>query len=46
MRDLQIVDLSKWTRRAEVEDYAERRGIKISEAIRELVNQGLTHQVT
>lgn len=38
------VDLSSWTRLPEVVAYADDRGISLHEAIRELVNTGLSHQ--
>ena len=39
-----IVDVSTWTRLAEVEEYARDRGIDLGEAIRQLVNTGLSHR--
>lgn len=38
------LNVSKWSRVAEVAAYAERRGISVGDAIRELVNAGLSHQ--
>lgn len=38
------LDLAAWTRKSEVADYAKRRGISLDDAIRELVNEGLSHQ--
>jgi hypothetical protein len=37
-----LLDLSEWTRLKEVEEYAERRSIKLGKAIRELVNKALS----
>lgn len=37
------IDLSTWTRRAEVEAIAEARGIPVAEALLLLVNNGLSH---
>lgn len=38
-----VIDPSNWTRLPEVVGYADRRGIDVAEAIRELVNRGLSH---
>ena len=38
------VDLDSYTRKAEVLAYAQRRDIDVADAIRELVNAGLSHQ--
>ena len=38
------IDLDAWSRGAEVEQYARRRGVMLEEAIRLLVNSGLSHQ--
>lgn len=37
------IDVSSWSRIVEVVEYAERRGIKLDEAIEQLVNTGLSH---
>jgi len=41
---LTVLDLTEWTRLAEVDAYAARRGISRAEAIRLLVNQGLSYE--
>ena len=38
-----IINLTDWTRLPEVREYADYRGIGLDEAIRELVNKGLSH---
>jgi hypothetical protein len=43
MIDPILIDVSTWTRLAEVDEYADYRGISREEAIRELVNKGLSH---
>lgn len=40
--DVQL-DLGSWTRLPEVDQYAIRRGLTRGEAIRDLVNSGLSH---
>ncbi len=37
------IDVSSWSRLAEIVEYAERRCIKLDEAIEQLVNSGLSH---
>lgn len=39
------VDTTLWTRWREVVQYSERRGIGLGDAIHELVNTGLSHQL-
>ena len=39
-----VVDLDTYTRKAELLEYASRRNIDVADAIRELVNTGLSHQ--
>jgi hypothetical protein len=39
-----MVDLSQWTRSGELLSYAANRGITPADAIRELVNTGLSNQ--
>jgi len=41
---LTYIDVSAWTRPADVDAYARGRGISRQEAIQELVNVGLTHE--
>lgn len=43
MIDPILIDVSTWTRLAEVDQYADHRDISREEAIRELVNMGLSH---
>lgn len=43
MTDTITIDLSTWTRLAELDEYARKRGITLEEAIRILVNAGLSH---
>lgn len=38
------IDLSIWTRLREVQNYAYDHGMSTSDAIRELVNSGLSHE--
>ena len=38
-----VVDVTTWTRGAEIVEYARRRGINVDEAINRLVNEGLSH---
>jgi len=41
---LTYIDVSAWTRPADVDAYARGRGISRQEAIQELVNVGLSHE--
>ncbi len=38
-----VIDLSEWTRLPEVAHYADLHGVPFGEAIRMLVNAGLSH---
>jgi len=40
-----IIDLSNWTRLPEVQTFADHRGITLDEAIRKLVNIGLSSNI-
>jgi hypothetical protein len=43
---LSYIDVSAWTRLADVDAYARGRGVSRQEAIQELVNVGLSHEAS
>lgn len=41
--DVVVINLEKWSRGAEVKQYAEQEGVTLKRAIEQLVNHGLSH---